>query len=95
MDELIERFVYWTDISNSVELPTLRWICHGHLVFNLLWNVFAACVYVISNDSTFANKSLRDKESRYNSCMLSWSKRFSQGRLEFPYEVFRLLGFEI
>jgi hypothetical protein len=94
VNEIIERFIFWSGIFDTVGLPLLRWICHGHIVFNILWNSFAVCTYVLSNDEKLTKEILRDKEIRYKICAHSWSKNVTQDDCEYPSEVFRLLGYE-
>lgn len=93
--QLIEYFEKWHDRVNKSDIEDIRWICHGHIGFSLLWETYAQCILIVSeeNEKTKINDFRSNKEKvRFNACTNSLCIEINKKEKSYPVEVFQILG---
>ncbi|GAA5527641.1 DUF4435 domain-containing protein [Herpetosiphon gulosus] len=90
IQKIKDSFDKYQNIVHNTDPSVLRWICHGHVGINLLWVIFAQCVYNVCLESpqTEANKALMPKKDlRFKQSISTWITYYLQDQEEFPVDV--------
>lgn len=104
VEGFVQKYEFWYQQLATVEQETIRWICHGHIGFSLLWASYALCVYKVSTDTNMSemekNKNVQHvlnkrKEERFSICSLLLAKKLLNSELIYPKVVFDRLGVNI
>lgn len=90
IDLLTERFTYWQDRVESVDDRTLRWLCHGHIGFSLVWAAFRR-LHQLKGRKPVQRKST----DIFRQCAHRWAEDCACNPTDYPSEVAEMLGIKL
>lgn len=95
IEEAFKKFRFWESIVDNADFDTVRWLCHGHIGFRSIWEVYNSCVVKQDNKSkSQERKALGAKENlRFNACTSNLGRMIKD--VDFPFEVLRLLDIDL
>lgn len=94
IEHLIRCYIEWVHRLSSVDLNTVRWLCHGHVGLSVLWAIYGHCVFEVSGDDRHeVQKILKEKAGlRAKVCVEAWVQKALDGNTDFPQPVMEALG---
>jgi hypothetical protein len=101
IDQIFDGHSNLIDSINRADIETVRWLCHGHIGYKLLWLAFAKCIY----DVTDGEIDLKERAMsaflssqhtiRFNLCGRALAQASINDMAIYPSKVFELLGLVI
>ncbi|NES18122.1 MAG: DUF4435 domain-containing protein [Symploca sp. SIO3E6] len=81
---------------SKASISLIRWICHGHIGYDLLGALYERCVIDVCPSTRDKNKELSGiswvaKKKLFYSFINSWVKKSVQNQCEYPMAIFELL----
>lgn len=98
VNTLVEYYKVYYRIANNSSSSVIRWVCDGHIGFNMLWILLQQCVYTACPEEPDAKAKAARKvtrfseEQRFHQWASAWTRKAVQNLCESPLEVFGLLG---
>lgn len=96
---LINLFEKWYERMREADIEDIRWICHGHIGFTLLWAAYARCIVTVAEKHGEVNAPNKVKhphansdEIQFNFCTAALCTQIQQNKSVYPAEVFQMLG---
>lgn len=96
--QVITSFQKWHALVRTAEFDVVRWLCHGHIGFKSVWEVYSRCVYEVCSTGSHkqshaeAQKSLTASENhRFSSCTSILCQKRKTPEHVFPNEILTLL----
>lgn len=92
--EFSDRFSHWLKLLEEVDQETVRWLCHGHVGFKIIWSAYTMCLFESSGQDRSQIKRLLGvhNDVRFNSCLEGWKGVSTSGEWPGPEPVLALLG---
>ncbi len=98
---IIAAFEEWQTKIASCNFQTLRWLCHGHVGFTFMIELYTRCVFeacadMKEEDQKNAVNRVRSfgSNAKQNDCLKSWSRNSKNDAVSYPKEVFQMLNVE-
>lgn len=96
INQIIACYKKWADFLRSANDEIIKWFCHGHIGFYIIWRAFARCTYESIDDHNDRERLARKvfkytDEDRFKMCATSWASSAQQGTAQYPTEIFLLL----
>lgn len=98
LEEVINLYKKWDKKikSEQVDCNVIRWICHGHIGINIIFEFYCSCLL-------YCDKSKKDKyeirkvkkEKIYKDFANWWASNSIQDKCLYPKEVLEKLGFNL
>jgi hypothetical protein len=96
---LINLFEKWYERVREADIEDIRWLCHGHIGFTLLWAAYARCIVTVLERHGEVNAPNKVKhphansdEIQFNFCTAALCTQIQQNKSVYPAEVFQMLG---
>jgi len=82
---------------SKASISLVRWICHGHIGYDLLRALYERCVVDVCPSTQDKAKELSGiswvaRDKLFHAFINSWVKKSLQKQCEYPMEIFELLG---
>ena len=99
--KLISLLKDWLPKVQTADFRILRWLCHGHIGFTFIVEVYSRCLFEVCSDlpdnkRTNTTNSFRGKKNKqntlFNICAQAWSRISKDNQIEYPQEVLELLN---
>ncbi len=95
-------YLRWWEVVRPADYGVVRWLCHGHIGFEVIWAAFGRCVYHTCKRLTgderekLADEVRTDRRIktglRFRAIVDQWIRHALQGRLDCPRVIFGMLG---
>lgn len=57
--KLIQNYLIWRDKTKTIDSECIKWLCHGHIGFKILWALYEHCTF-----HTYINRGVSEEETR-------------------------------
>jgi len=101
VEELVAKYMAYSEKLASVDLTIAKWLCDGHLGLSFILFTFCCCIKevylsVIGSEEldvkNFIDSILGVKKRRFYLCANWWARKVREQKCEYPKELFMHLG---
>lgn len=99
-DSLCTELSVWKTRLKQTASSNSKWLCHGHIGFNLLWQIYSRCLLEVCSTSGEAKPQSSaqrvcsiTEELRFVNSLMKWLQTFEPTNTsDYPADVIHLLG---
>ncbi|MEA2597684.1 MAG: hypothetical protein QOF01_4153 [Thermomicrobiales bacterium] len=91
---IIDSYKAWRAKLAAVSLETVRWLCHGHIGFRVIWAAYGHCILFVGGDENERARAHRAPHRTWTDVSAHvWSQRAMTASVDWPEVVLRMMGF--
>lgn len=100
-ESFLDNVSGWLRKVETADFRVVRWMCHGHIGFCMIWAVYVGCLvetcrqHGLPKPEAEAAKFLRTREGdRFHTSASWWVRRALGNQCVYPIEVLKLIGWD-
>jgi hypothetical protein len=91
---IIQSHRTWHGALADVPPATIRWLCHGHVGFRVIWAAYGLCIRHSGGDDSEVARTRRAPDlTWFDVSAHAWAQRATTGTVDWPEAVLTILGF--